>query len=848
MKTRLLSFLLLLMYFIAAASSDRADAAEGGPPQRVTVEIIEGVAEGNWPCDCAAATEKFEQAAFAFPSIPHKYNDQALIADRTSPFMLRATVNLRLPAGEHRLLLRSLHGARLILDGRVIAKTPFAKPDGDGHDPVPDVPEPPAAGVRRLPLGHAEELVAITSDGGQHVFMLEAFVGGKRLRQELGELSVSIARDDGMFYLLTNDPELRVPLTDEGWASHARNRLAELEMVNGSRRRIVGAEESRYWDARRRLAAQYIEQTTDTPTYPDIDSFVDARLAEAGLKHPAPTDDYAFLRRVCLDTIGVPPSPAEIEAFFADAPQVRRARAVERLLADRRWADHWVSYWQDVLAENPGIVKPMLNNTGPFRQWIHESLLDNKPVDRFATELIMMGGSAYYGGPAGFAIATQNDVPMAEKAHVISQAFLAVELKCARCHDAPFHDAKQRDLFSLAAMLKRSPQQVPETSSIPTGTQESRRLNVEVTLSPGEKVDPHWPLESLARPNELPPQVLRHADDPRERLAALVTWPANRRFAAVAVNRLWARYMGRGIVEPVDDWDMAEPSHPQLLDFLSRELVLSGYDLKHISRLILNSRAYQRRAGNPHLFASPARRRMTAEQVADSLFAVAGKEFEAEHLSMDVEGRRPVQAFLNLGLPRRGWQFASLSNERDRPALSMPRAQTIVDVLLAFGWRESRPGPLTIRDHSPTVQQPAILRNGVAAQRVATLSDDSALTKLCLDEQMPLDDLVHAMFLRILTRPPNQQERSVFMELLRDGYDKRIVAGVSAADDPTGVAVRPVSWSNHLSPDATLIKMQLERSARAGDAPTSRLNDDWRSRMEDMVWALINSPEFLFVP
>src|SRR5207247_4323781 len=120
-----------------------------------------------------------------------------------------------------------------------------------------------------------------------------------------------------------------------------------------------------------------------------------------------------------------------------DKSKNRRAHAIDRLLNDPGWADHWVGYWQDVLAENPGILKPMLNNTGPFRWWIHESLLDNKPFDRFVTELVMMEGSLYYGGPAGFSIASDNDVPMAAKAQTVSQAFLAMPFAFDHCHDTP---------------------------------------------------------------------------------------------------------------------------------------------------------------------------------------------------------------------------------------------------------------------------------------------------------------------------------------------------------------------------------------------------------------------------
>ena len=143
-----------------------------------------------------------------------------------------------------------------------------------------------------------------------------------------------------------------------------------------------------------------------------------------------------------------------------------------------------------VLAENPNLINPTLSNTGPFRWWIHESFLDNKPFDRFATELVMMEGSKYFGGPAGFELSTQNDAPMAVKARIVSQAFLGVEMKCARCHDDPYHEYLQQDLFSVAAMLRRAPQEVPVTSTIPGGDEAVKSLLVEVTLKPGQKIAP----------------------------------------------------------------------------------------------------------------------------------------------------------------------------------------------------------------------------------------------------------------------------------------------------------------------------------------------------------------------
>jgi hypothetical protein len=575
----------------------------------------------------------------------------------------------------------------------------------------------------------------------------------------------------------------------------------------------------------------------------------------AKLKPFDQVDDWTFLRRVSLDVVGVPPTPEQIKTFFADSSPTRRSKFIDRILAKDGWADHWVGYWQDVLAENPNILKPSLNNTGPFRFWIHESFTDNKPFDRFVTELVMMEGSKYYGGPAGFEMAAENDVPMAAKAQLVAQAFLGLEMKCARCHDAPYHDFRQEQLFSLAAMLKRSPQNVPASSSIPASANITLGRLVNVTLKPGSNVAPAWPFPELMD-GALHDEVVRKAGDSREQLAARLTDPRNQRFAQVVANRLWKRYMGWGVVEPVDDWDHAEASHPELLDFLGRVFVLSGYDLKHLAKLILNSQAYQRellpnaiesKPAEPEerLFAGQVRRRLSAEQVVDSLFAISGKAMGAEELTMDVDGRRPASTFLNLGVPRRAWQLTSLSNERDRPALSIPKAQSVVDVLSVFGWRDSRQDAQTKRDHESNVLQPATVANGVLGKRFSQLSDNSAFTEVAVNAVSP-DDLVEILFERVYTREPSAVERQVFVELLSNGFAKRVVPGAKVTKRVK--SNHAVSWSNHLSPEATRIKMEMERLTRAGDPSTERLQLEWREKMEDMLWAMANSPEFVFVP
>jgi hypothetical protein len=833
------------------------------PEKKVLVEIFEGLAnKKSWNFRPPRYVESFTLPAFGIVDVPKKYSSRGILVDRSGPFLIRAMGQVTIPNGSQRILLRCRNASRLYLDGRLIAKTNFHNISSSAHGKVIEIDSTLSPNIRPLRRGDTEQVVQIIGDGKTHRVRLEMIVGGQGHRPEFGDTSVSIALPGKEFRLLSD--AINVPFTNESWEKYVGQRHHVLAEMNVIRRKKAGLAETEYWNRRHQTAREQIAKTpvvpvpsvsNKLPVSNVIDRFIGSKLEAAG-KNPSPLiNDMAFLRRATLDLIGTVPTPAQIDEFLKDEKSQRRSRLIDRLLKHPGWADNWVGYWQDILAENPNIIKATLNNSGPFRWWIHESFRDNKPFDRFATELVRMEGSRYFGGPAGFEMAAQNDVPMAAKAQIIGRAFLGLNMTCARCHDAPYHDIKQEELFKLAAMLKRGPQTVPKTSSIPGGDAAVASLLVKVTLKPGTSVKPGWSFSKLVTKNALS-QDLKATKDNREQLAALMTSPRNKRFARVIVNRLWKRYMGRGIVEPVDDWENATPSHPELLNYLAREFVLHNYDLKHIARLILNSHTYQRTARSekdvtgeePYLFASPLLRRMSAEQVVDSLFLTAGKPFRAGLICIDVDGSLLYKSSaLNLGEPKRAWEFGSLANERDRPSLSLPFAQPFVTVLETFGWRSARQNPITVRNEDPTVLQPAVMANSVLARRITRLSDDSAFTKISLETQ-PVETLVDRVYLRMLTRKPTAAERSLFVELLSKGYQNRRVKNPKPRMKPKRLPRGLVGWSNHLHSRANEIKVELQRAVERGDPPTNLLNPDWRELMEDMVWTLMNTPEFVYLP
>lgn len=953
------------------------------PAGKVLVQISEkGVpASNSWPSE-PVVTETYAEDVFGFFETPHKYVSTGVRGDRANPSHFRASAIVKIPKGEHRILLRGRGTSRLFIDGEKILETRPRTTDSGGHTPlaVQDKYLDLGPDFRFVPPGNQEVWGTFSSDGEEHFVILETMLGNvlgrSRQRPELGETVAAISLAGTESWSLLSPSDRHVSYTDEGWAAYETERRNWLANVNAHAREKQRLEHSEYWNQRRATAAEWLAQVEPVsvpaleegyPAHNAIDHFIAARIssvaqasghgetgevdyfqtirpllesrcydchqgeqAQGGLRlddyasalkggdssEPAITpsrpdkshllerirtqddslvmppkgerltdeeiatltnwiqsgaawpqfnvknftltplsDDLTFLRRVTLDTVGVTPSEAEIDAFLKDAPETRRDHVIDRLLADPRWADHWMGYWLDVLAENPNIINPTLNNTGPFRWWLYESLLDNKPADLFVTELIRMEGSERFGGPAGFGTAAQNDLPMAAKGIIVSSAFLGVEMKCARCHDAPAHRSKQKDLMQLAAMLRQKNVKLPESSSVPAGRLEhsGRKPLIEVTLEPGAEIAASWPFDRYC--DESIAETL--AEDPtssRDRLAALITAPQNERFAQVMVNRIWQRIMGRGLVASVSDWEKESPSHPDLLIWLGREFVKSGYDTKSICRLILNSHAYQR-ATDPTLpdtsplYIAPAPRRLTAEQIVDSAFHATGTPFELEEVSLDIDSVRDVRNAITLGKPRRAWMLASTSNERDRPSLSLPRITAVASVMKAFGWRGARQDPRSLREIEPNMLQPAIFANGVMSVWLTRLSDRHAFTHLAL-EQQPVEELIDRLFLRLLTRTPTDEEKQRYVAMLSDGYESRVISESERIqpEQPKRERRRYVSWSNHVDGPANTLALQREAEARRGAPPSNALNDDWRLRMEDAVWAILNSPEWIYTP
>jgi len=232
---------------------------------------------------------------------------------------------------------------------------------------------------------------------------------------------------------------------------------------------------------------------------------------------------------------------------------------------------------------------------------------------------------------------------------------------------------------------------------------------------------------------------------------------------------------------------------------------------------------------------------MSAEQLVDSLFVAVGKTFQAETMGVHATDAGAVQ----LPRPMRAWQFAALPNERDRPALGMPGNQTIVDVMATFGWTGNRQQPRTEREQTASAQQPLMLFNGLMSQRITRLSDASAVTELCL-QSISVTELVDQLFLTVLGRQPDAEERQQFESFLTPGYSQRLTGKPRRPFEP--LSTFQPDWRKHLEAEQTRLMFAAQQRVARGERPTDRLTRDFRERVEDVLWALMNSPEFIVIP
>jgi Protein of unknown function (DUF1549)/Protein of unknown function (DUF1553)/Planctomycete cytochrome C len=338
-----------------------------------------------------------------------------------------------------------------------------------------------------------------------------------------------------------------------------------------------------------------------------LDKLVGEYAAKKNVTLPVPVDDRTFVRRAYLDVIGLPPSPEQLRAFVFDPAPDKRGKLVRSLLADNRsYADHWLTFWNDHLRNDYKGTGFIDGGRRQITGWLYQSLVTNKPYDQFVSELVSPRDETsepFTRGIIWRGVVNASMLPPMQAAQNISQVFLGVNLKCASCHDSFINDWSLADAYGVAAIYSDEPLELVHCDK-PTG--------------------------KVAAPRSLYPQLgeLNAKLDRSGRMARfaeILTGKADGRLARTVVNRLWARLLGRGLVEPLDDMDRAAWA-PAIIDFLAEDLVKHRYDLKRTIEMILTSRAYQlptvespKDEKAEYVFQGPLTRRITAEQFSDTL-------------------------------------------------------------------------------------------------------------------------------------------------------------------------------------------------------------------------------------
>ncbi len=543
-----------------------------------------------------------------------------------------------------------------------------------------------------------------------------------------------------------------------------------------------------------------IEPAAFAKTNNTIDQHVFAKLASLRLPPSELCDDATFLRRVSLDTIGTLPTPEEVRAFLADNSADKRNRIINQLLVRDEFADYWTLQLADLLQNRKERDHDVRGTKGvrAFHSWLRTQIAANRPWDELARDIITATGDSVSRPQIGYFITTigeHREVAKSEVTDSVAQAFLGTRIGCARCHNHPLEKYTQDDFYHFAAyfgrvQLKRTSPELGATELLVTTNEEEQKQQqisqMEKSLTDAETAAKPLAGPDLEKANKkiadqrkqldsnreqltklrikpvtvtqprtqkaMQPQPLDRAtlltqpgQDPRETLAAWMTDPKNEQFSGAMANRLWKHFMGAGMVEPVDDLRASNPpSNPELWRFLSREFVANRYDLKHVMRLILNSRAYQLSAEplaanendrrfHSHYYA----RRLPAEVLLDAISQATA--VPDEFIGYPV-GLRATQ----LPEPHVGSYFLGLFGRSDRVTACACE-----------------------RNGEVTLPQLLHLQNGDGVQ-TKLRSNESRLVAL-LKETSDNTRITETIFLATLCRRPNESESAAVTKALASG-------------------------------------------------------------------------------
>ena len=490
-----------------------------------------------------------------------------------------------------------------------------------------------------------------------------------------------------------------------------------------------------------------------------IDELILKKLQTLNIAPSEQATDREFVRRAFLDATGTLPASQEVESFLADNSVNKRSKLIDGLLTREEFTDYWTNRWADVLL----VSSDKIGSTAmwSFYNWLRDGVAANKPWDKTVREIITASGNTLENGAANYYVMHKEVTDLTENA---SMAFLGMSITCARCHNHPLEKWTQKQYFQMANLFARV--------GLKNGT---RAGDVQVYSNPAGEVNhprlnkplPPTPLDGEALPFDSP-------KDRRQHLAEWLTSPSNPYFARAAVNRVWKNFMGRGLVEAVDDMRATNPpSNEELLTALTKDFTDHGFDLKHLIRTVMNSATYQRSSKpnatntqDERFYSRYIIKRLPAEAVLDAISQVTRVPTEfpgypAGIRAMQLPDARVNSYFLTIfGKPPR---FATCECERT----SEPSVSQALHVI-----------------NGDTINQKLRAPGGLI---------DSLLRSEATDET-----IINQLYLTSLSRRPEKDEMNRLLSVIKQGAEEK----------------------------------------GAGDSR--------RLAIEDLVWALLSSKEFMF--
>jgi hypothetical protein len=517
-----------------------------------------------------------------------------------------------------------------------------------------------------------------------------------------------------------------------------------------------------------------------------IDRILDKYMAEHQVKRPQVIDDRGFARRLHLDLVGLLPDPKRVETFAnSGSPGKRSELIAEVLKRDVDYAEHWMTFWNDLLRNDYVGTGYIEGGRKPVTNWLYQALVTNKPYDVFARELLSPKpeSEGFTFGIKWRGTVNASQTREVQFAQSISQVFLGINMKCASCHDSFIDRWKLDEAYGLAAIYSDHDIEINRCDK---GT--------------GRMAKAAWIFPELGNVKADAPQPER-----LQQLAALMTHKDNGRFTRTMVNRLWHRMMGHGIVHPVDAMH-TEPWSADLLDYLAVRFAEDGYDVKKMLTLIASSQAYQSRSltskealdASKFVYSGPIAKRLTAEQFVDAVWQLTETGPKVPHASV-LRGKQPEGVSLVIEPKAKPKADAkadpaakkAAAAEKKKAAAQVDarvRASLVTsDLLMRSLGRPNREQIVTVRPENLTTLEAIDLENG---NILAGYLKQGAAKMLASGQSS--EALISDVFARAVSRVPTDDEMKLMKEFV--------------GEKPSATGIEDMLWSVLLLPEFQFVR------------------------------------------